>query len=193
MKVDSTARKGLRAEIDASGYFPELVEDAIVLAVGDEELVDFVVHHEPTFNNDEIHRHITILALTPTRLIVGHTDDHPAEPHMPGSYAATSTESVGLSRINNVVLTRVVTQPEDYRPGSTGVYEAWLTVGWGAVRRVDLEQATCSDPQCDADHGYTGALVADDLSVRMGTGAVGTERVARLAQFASRLQQAAAV
>ncbi len=191
MKVDST-RKGLRAEIDASGYFPDLVEDAIMLAVADEELVDFVVHHEPTFNNDEIHRHVTILALTPTRLIVGHTDDHPADPHMPGSYAATSTESIALGKITNVVLTRVVTQPADYQAASDSVYEIWLTVGWGAVRRVDLEQAACNDPQCDADHGYTGALVADDLTVRMGTGAVGTERVARLSQFASKLQRAAA-
>jgi hypothetical protein len=193
MRVDSV-KKGLRAEIDASGYFPDLVEDAITLAVGDEELLDFVVHHEPTFNHDEIHRHVTILALTPTRLIIGHTDDHPPEPHMPGSYAATSTESVALRRITNVVLTRVVTQPEVFTPGASGeLYEIWLTVGWGAVRRVDLEQASCNDPECDADHGYTGALVADDLTVRMGTGAVGTERVARLAQFASRLQRAAAV
>lgn len=192
MKVDSI-RKGLRAEIEASGYFPDLVEDAIMLSVGDEELIDFVVHHEPTFNHDEVSRHVTILALTPSRLIVGHTDDHPAEPHMPGSYAATSTESVALRKITNVVLTRVVTQPEDYQPTSGDVYEIWLTVGWGAVRRVEMEQATCSDPQCEADHGYSGALVADDLTVRMGTGAVGTERVAKLAEFASRLQRAAAV
>jgi hypothetical protein len=81
MRLGSTRRE-LRAEIDACGYFPELVEDTIMEAVGDEDLVDFVVHHEPTFDRDEIHRHVTILALTPSRLIVGHTDDHPAEPPM---------------------------------------------------------------------------------------------------------------
>ncbi|CAA9290894.1 MAG: FIG01121646: hypothetical protein, partial [uncultured Friedmanniella sp.] len=73
MRLGST-RRDLRADIEACGYFPDLVEDAIVLAVGEEELLDFVVHHEPTFNHDEIHRHVTVLALTPTRLIVGHTD-----------------------------------------------------------------------------------------------------------------------
>src|SRR6185295_11652069 len=78
MRVGST-RKDLRAEIDACGYFPELVEDAIMLALADEELLDFVVHHEPTFNRDEIHRHVTVLALTPTRLVIGHTDDRPAD------------------------------------------------------------------------------------------------------------------
>ncbi len=192
MRLDAT-RRDLRTEIEAAGYFPDLVEEAIVLAVAEEELLDFVVHHEPTFNHDEIHRHVTVLALTRTRLIVGHTDDQPAEPPATGIYAASSTESVSLSKVNTVALTRVVTQPEAYRAGSDDIYETWLAVGWGAVRRIDLEQATCSDPQCEADHGYTGALVGDDLTVRMSVAADGAERVARLVRFASSLQQRAAM
>lgn len=192
MRLGST-RRDLRADIEACGYFPDLVEDAIVLAVGEEELLDFVVHHEPTFNNDEIHRHVTVLALTPTRLIVGHTDDQPAEPPATGIAAASSTESVALSRIGTVVLTRVVAQPETYRAGGADVSETWLTVGWGAVRRLDLEQASCSDPACEADHGYTGALVGDDLTVRMSAAADGADRVDRLTRFSSALQRAAAV
>ena len=89
-----------------------------LIALADEDLLDFVVHHEPTFNHDEIHRHVTVLALTRTRLIVGHTDDQPAEPPAPGIYAASSTESVSLGKINTVALTRVVTEPEAYRSGS---------------------------------------------------------------------------
>jgi hypothetical protein len=192
MRIGST-RKDLRTEIDACGYFPELVEDAVMLALADEELLDFVVHHEPTFNRDEIHRHVTVLALTPTRLVIGHTDDQPAEPPTPGIYAASSTESVALKKINTVALTRVVTQPEAYQAGSEDVFETWLAVGWGAVRRIDVEPATCSDPQCEADHGYTGTLVGDDLTVRMSAAADGPDRVARLVRFASSLQRAAAV
>ncbi|HYP46196.1 MAG TPA: DUF5998 family protein [Propionibacteriaceae bacterium] len=192
MRLDAT-RRDLRTEIEAAGYFPDLVEEAIVLAVAEEDLLDFVVHHEPTFNHDEIHRHVTILALTPTRLIVGHTDDHPAEPPNTGTYAAASTESVALTKINTVVLTRVVGAPEDYRSGSDAVNETWLSVGWGAVRRLDLEQATCSDPQCDADHGFTGALVGDDLTVRVSAAIDGGDRVARLVRFATTLQRVAAV
>ena len=192
MRLGST-RKDLRADIDATGYFPELVEEGITLAVAEEELLDFVVHHEPTFDHDEIHRHVTVLALTPTRLVVGHTDDQPAEPPATGTYAASSTESVPLSKINSVVLTRVVTQPERYRPGSAGVGETWLTVGWDGVRRVDLEPAGCDDPQCEADHGYTGTMAGDDLTVRMSAAADGTDRVARLVRFSTTLQRAAAV
>jgi hypothetical protein len=192
MRLDAT-RKDLRSEIEAAGYFPDLVEDAIVQAVAEEELLDFVVHHEPTFNHDEIHRHVTILALTPTRLIVGHTDDHPAEPPGTGTYAAASTESLALTKINTVVLTKVVAQPEAYRAGSEAVNETWLSVNWGAVRRLDLEPASCNDPECDADHGFTGALVGDDLTVRVSAAIDGAERVARLVHFATSLQRVAAV
>lgn len=191
MKLGTT-EQDLRSEIDACGYFPELVQDAVLLAVGDEEIVDFVVHHEPTFNGDEIHRHVTVLVLTPTRLLVGHTDDHPAEPPQSGNFAATSTESVPLRKINSVVVTRVVGQPAQYQAGSPPVTETWLSVGWGAMRRIDLEQAGCSDPQCEADHGYTGALVGDDLTVRTSVAADGADRVARLVRFGGTLQRATA-
>jgi hypothetical protein len=73
------------------------------------------------------------------------------------------------------------------------VNETWLSVGWGAVRRMDLEQAGCDDPQCEADHGYTGSLVGDDLTVRMSAAADGPDRVGRLVRFASSLQRSAAV
>ena len=192
MRLGST-RKDLRADIDTTGYFPELVADGIAMAVAEEELLDFVVHHEPTFDRDEIHRHVTVLALTPSRLVVGHTDDQPAEPPQTGTFAASSTESVPLRKINAVVLTRVVTRPESYRAGSEDVNETWLSVGWGAVRRMDLEQAACEDPQCEADHGYTGTLAGDDLTVRMSAAADGADRVARLVRFATTLQRAAAV
>ena len=187
MRLDT--RRNLRLEIEACGYFPDLVEDAVTLALDEEELLDFVVHHEPTFDRDEIHRHVTVLALTPTRLLVGHTDDHHDDPPGTGPSAAASTESVPLHKIDTVVLTRVVPNPEDFSAAAPRVDETWLTVGWGTMRRLDLEQAGCEDPDCQADHGYTGSLVGDDLTVRMSAAAEGADRVAHLVRFGSMLQR----
>ncbi len=184
--MSTSTLDALRTEIETCGYFPELVQDSVMLSVGDEEIVDFVVHHEPTFSHDEVHRHLTILVLTPTRLLVGHTDDHPAEG--PGGQAATSTESVPLRSVDTVTVTRVLADPAHYQ--RTGVVEAWLTVNWGSLRRVDLEPATCGDPSCEADHGFSGTLVADDLVVRMSTAADDKEHVDRLISFGTRLQRA---
>ena len=65
--------------------------------------------------------------------------------------------------------------------------EAVLTVGWGAVRRLDLEPATCGDPDCVADHGYTGALAAEDFALRISSSADGPEAVEAVLQFAAAL------
>ena len=61
----------LRADVAACGYFPDLVSDGVLLALGDEPLVRHLVHHEATFQEDSLHRHLTVLALTETRLVVG--------------------------------------------------------------------------------------------------------------------------
>lgn len=192
MNSGPDAQARLRTEIEACGYFPDLVEEAVHMAIGHEEIVDFVVHHEPTFNRDEVHRHLTVLVQTPTRLIIGHTDE--ANDEATGTLqAASSTESVPLSQLTAVALTRVVTRPDEYRPGDKSITETWLSVGWGTARRFDLEPAACGDPTCEADHGYSGLMVSDDLTVRMSVAADGFESVARLVNFASRLQQVAGV
>ena len=45
----------------------------VVMLLAAEPVRAYLVHHEATFDHDELHRHITVLALTPTRLVVGHT------------------------------------------------------------------------------------------------------------------------
>lgn len=181
-------RAGLRADLVTAGYFPDLVEDSILLALGDEEFVDYVVHHEPTFDRDEIRRHLTVLLLTPTRLLIGHTDEQPAEGQPRAGQASSSTEAIGLGQVNAVALTRVVDRPEAYRSGM-GCSEAWLSVSWGAMRRLDLEPAGCSDPTCEADHGLTGTMSPDDLTVRMSSAADGADSVRRLVNFTTTLQR----
>ena len=181
----------LRSDIQRSGYYPDLVSDALSTALGGEPLKSYLVHHEATFDHDELRRHVTVLALTPTRLIVGHTDEHGVDDANPVPYATASTEAVRLERVDSVVVTRVVSDPATHRPGGRSA-EVVLTIGWGAVSRIDLEPASCGDPQCDADHGYTGTASNDDLSVRVSEVADGAEVVAQALSFAASLSQATA-
>ncbi len=51
----------LRAAIDRTGYYPEVVADAVRDALGGESVVSFYVHHEPTFERDEVRRHQTVV------------------------------------------------------------------------------------------------------------------------------------
>jgi len=184
----------LRAAIDRVGYYPTVVAEAVDSAVAGESVRSFVIHHEPTFDRDEVRRHVTVLVLTTSRLLVAHTDEHPPDDLLPAPYASTTTEAVPLSRIGSVSVTRMVANPagESATPGRGGVAEAVLTVGWGAVQRVDIEPAGCPDPECEADHGYSGVLTAEDFAVRISSSAEGAEAVNALLDFASALSSATA-
>ncbi|MFT3872029.1 MAG: DUF5998 family protein [Nocardioides sp.] len=174
----------LRLAIDRTGYYPEVVADAVSGAVAGEQVVSFFVHHEPTFERDEVRRHLTVAVLTPSRLVLAHTDEYAGDDLLPEPYTSTSTEAIALSTVRSVVVTRMVTNPTE---GPSSPAEAVLTIGWGGVGRIDLEPASCTDPECEADHGYTGVLASDDFSLRVSAAADGVDAVSRLLAFAESL------
>lgn len=181
---DRDRRRDLRAAIDHTGYYPEVVADAVAAALSDEQVVSFYVHHEPTFDRDEVRRHLSVIVLTPTRLVLLHTDENPGDDLLPEPYTSTSTEAIRLTAIKSVVVTRMVANAAS---GSTQPAEAVMTIGWGGVQRLDLEPAGCDDPNCTADHGYTGTMAGDDFSLRVSAAADGSDAVGGLLAFAEQL------
>jgi hypothetical protein len=187
------AQDGMRAAIERSGYYPGLVYDAVSSALGAEPVVSFVVTHDTLFDPGmEVRRHMTVLALTPTRLVYSHTDESPAEPGDAESrpQAETSTEAVRFSQISSVAVTRVVPDPASYVPGTTMPSEVVLTIGWNVLSHIELEPAHCGDESCEADHGYTGTMTADDLTMRVSEGADGEDAVRQVLAFAQALSEA---
>lgn len=185
----SNPRAQLRAEIAASGYYPELVSETMATALAGEEPLAYVIQHEATFDRDELRRHISLLLLTPTRLLVLHIDDYPPDETCPVPYASANSEAVRLADITSVVVNRIVGNPAHHKPGGP-VREVMLTIGWGAVARIDLEPAACGDPDCTADHGYTGTASNDDFSVRVSEAGDGPGSVNRTLAFAEALSAA---
>jgi hypothetical protein len=175
-------RTDLRESLDLAGYYPDLVSDVLDVAVAGEDVLAHFVHPETMFDRTEVRRHVTVLVLTATRLVVAHVDDHPVDGQH-STQAAATTESVALRHLHTVALTHIVPSPEQHKKG-VGPTEVTLALGWGAVRRIDLEPARCDDPQCEADHGLTGALVSDDIVVRVSAAAEGAEAVAAAVAFA---------
>ena len=190
----------LTKDIERAGYYPALVADVVESALAGDEVVSHLVHQETTFDHDSVRRHITVLALTPTRLVVAHADDYAAEenhdepeqtaPQAPSTATATATsECVPLTAVRGVMLTHVVASPATYEPGSLG-RELTLTLGWGAVSRVDMIPATCGDTSCEADHGYEGTVTTDDIGLRISADADGEPALAQAMAFARALSAA---
>lgn len=184
----------LRRAVEHAGYYPELVADVVAVALGGEEAAAHLVHQETTFDGEEVRRHVTVVVLTATRLVVAHADDgtdlvEGATGAARSHAAAATTEAVPLSQVRSVLLSHVVQRPDRYRGGDP-VAELTVTIGWGSVQRLDLEPATCADPQCEADHGYSGSLAGDDVVLRVSAAADGADAVGRALRFAADLSAA---
>lgn len=179
----------LKAAIVRAGYHPAIVSDVVAAAVGSESVVAHLVHQETTFDHDTIRRHVTVLAMTESRLLVIHADDHQDDPRGPVDVATATSESIPLRDVRGVMLTHVIPEPEKYVPGSLG-RELTLTLGWGAVSRVDLLPGACGDQTCDADHGYDGTITADDIALRVSADADGEDALAGALAFSRALSAA---
>ncbi len=177
--IVNTLPPALLAEIAENGFYPNLVAESVAIGLAGRKALDHLVQHEATFAGHELHRHITVLVRTERQLLICHVDEGEGE----SSEAMATTETVALRAIDSVVLTRAMAHPER----GAGLNEAWLSIVWGAARRVDLGPATCDDPTCEADHGYTGVIQPDDITVRMSPAADG-DNARRLVAFAARLQ-----
>lgn len=179
----------LRAQLERAGYYPDLVLDVLAGALADETVDAHLVHVETTFAATEVRRHLTVLVLTQSRLISVHVDDQPADDDHPVASAAAMSETLPVSAIRTVAVTQIVEAPEKHRPGSIPI-EMTLSIGWGAVSRIDLEPAICPDPACEADHGLTGSMTADDMTIRVSAQAEGDDAVGSALAFARTLSAA---
>ncbi|MBN8882491.1 hypothetical protein EDD28_3097 [Salana multivorans] len=182
---DSAA--SLAKDLRRGGYFPDLIASVLDLAIAGESVVAHLLQPETTFDQAGIRRHLTAAVLTPSRLIVAHVDDHLVD-DVPTAMA--STEAVPLGEIRSVVVTHGVSNPEDV--GQMRRRDLTIALGWGAVQRLDLEPAGCSDPQCEADHGFTGSATSDDLVLRVSADAEGESALLSALAFARALSGATA-
>lgn len=184
--------RDLYTDVEATGYYPALVSDCLRTSVAGEQVRAHALHHEATFDRDEVRRHITVLVLTDRRLVIAHVDEH-SDPSDTESISAAyaSSEAVRLDKVESVAIARLVEDPANYKPGALPT-EVVLTIGWGAVNRVDVEPAVCADPECQAEHGFTGAMANDDFTLRVSVAADGIERVEQFLSFAQVLSEASA-
>jgi hypothetical protein len=65
-----------------------------------------------------------------------------------------------------------------------------LTIGWNSLRHLELEPAHCGDEACEADHGYTGAMTSDDVTMRISEAADGADAITQVLEFVRALSSA---
>lgn len=183
----SAERRDLDASLERAGFYPRLVADVVHDALDGREPLSHVVHLETHFERTEVRRHITVLVLTEDMLVVTHVDDQQLDDAGEQMTAQVSTESVPVSQIRSVVLSYLYSQPQSYKP-SDPARELTLGIAWSGGQRIDMGPASCGDPQCDADHGYTGTIAQEDIVLRVSAEADGLQAVQNAKSFARALR-----
>jgi hypothetical protein len=128
-----------------------------------------------------------VLVLTADMLVITHVDDQQLDEAGEQIVAQISTESVPVAQIRSVVLSYMYAQPQDYKP-SDPVRELTLSIAWSGGQRLDMGPASCGDPQCEADHGYTGTIAQEDIVLRISAEADGLQAVQDAKLFARALR-----
>ncbi|MEB7504171.1 DUF5998 family protein [Arthrobacter koreensis] len=184
----SAERRSLDASIERAGFYPTLLADVVHDALDGREPLSHLIHLETHFDRTEVHRHITVLVLTEDMLVITHVDDQQLDEAGEQMMAQVSTESVPVAQIRSVVLGYMYSQPQNYKP-SDQARELTLAIAWSGGQRLDMGPAGCADPQCEADHGYTGTIAQEDIVLRVSAEADGIQAVQNAKAFARALRK----
>jgi hypothetical protein len=68
------------------------------------------------------------------------------------------------------------------------VREVTLAIAWSGGQRLEMGPASCGDPQCEADHGYSGTIAQEDIVLRISAEADGLQAVQDAKLFARALR-----
>jgi len=178
--VTSSLPADLERELLRAGYFPQTAAACLERSLRGAHVAGHLVRPETTFDGAEVRRHLTVLALTERHLIVSHLDDDQADELNPSQVVVT-TERVRLSRITTTGMSQVF----DTEGTSARAREAEITLGitWGGSRRLELERGWCDDPECQADHGWTGTVAPSDIALRVSALADGEGAIEQALDF----------
>lgn len=193
----------LKEAIERGGFYPALVHHTITEALDGREATHQIVHVDTHFDMEEVHRHITVVALAEEVVIVAHLDDHDLEaedgpafdhgdsphPARADTVARISTEVVPVSRIRSLILSEVHRHPEHFTPDRS-LAEVSLNLTWTGGARFDSYPADCGNPECVADHGDTGSWVPEDIALRIAATAEGDTAVDEARSFVRALRRA---
>lgn len=196
-----TSTLTLKEAIDRGGFYPSLVHHTVTEALDGRQAQHQIVHVDTHFDFEEVHRHITVLVLAEDIMVVAHLDDHDAEEDSPLQHeesaprtstevvARISTEVVPVGRIQSLILSEVHRSPEQFR-AERGLAELSLNINWTGGARIDTMPAECGNPECMADHGDTGTVVPEDITLRIAATAEGDTAVDEARSFVRALRRA---
>jgi len=149
------------------------VERALRRALGTGEPLATLCQVDTGFDRGSVFRHLTVASLTERAIVQLHVDE------MDGASATIATAVHRVADIAGYSTMEVFTDPEN----AGGLSEMTIALDLKGARRIDVEPARCDDPNCMADHGYTGTSYPDDMTFRVSAAADGQDALDEAVEF----------
>ena len=146
--------------IERSGFYPRAVERALRRALGAGEPLATLCQVDTGFDRGSVFRHLTVASLTERAIVQLHVDE------MDGGSATIAT---AVHRVTDIA--------------GYSTMEMTIALDLKGARRLDVEPARCDDPNCMADHGYTGTSYPDDMTFRVSAAADGQDALDEAVEF----------
>lgn len=189
MNETRSAAQALTHDIQQAGFYPELVLDTVAEALDGLEPTAHLVQVETHFDQNEVHRHITVMVVAGEYLLVAHLDDQALDEEGQQVLAHVSVETLHVSKLTTLTVSYSYPQPQEYVAGHP-VSEVSILIAWTGSHRLDIQPAGCDDPGCEDNHGYTGVVPREDMLIRISASADGDEATQQARNFARALRSA---
>lgn len=167
-------------KIERSGFYPNLVASALRRALGGVEPEVSLCQTHTDFDHSGVFRHVSIAALSHRCIILVHADE------IDEGVAEVSTSTHPLSQMGSFAVRELWSQPSSEDPQ---LDELLISLDVGAMRRLDIDPAHCDDPQCRAEHGFSGIEGPAEIAMRISRAADGAEELADAYRFLEVLTQ----
>ena len=178
----------LLTELETAGYFPRRrLPRACSVRCTARVPWRTSIRPETTFDGPEVRRHLTVLVLTATHLLVTHLDDDPADALNPSQVVST-TERVRLRGSSSTGLSQVFDTDGSRSPGR----EAEITLGitWNGSHAWISSVPSARTPTARSTMDTRARIAPSDLALRVSALADGDDAVDAALRFHAELVDA---
>ena len=143
-----------------TGFHVDLIERAVRSLNGGELPEYDLVNLETSFDDDSVFRHMDYIGLGEDKLVGLHLDEMASGIRWVG-------QVVLFRDLGPIEVAQVSIDPEGPGGADDGLTNGLVVnLSFGSHATLDLEQTLCDDPDCTYDHGYSGFLKREGLSMR---------------------------
>lgn len=146
-------------------FYERLVLHSLTNLRGNRELEAFLLDSSTSFENDGLVRQQLILMLTQTDLMVCYIEEIADLPDS-DSKLRISTEIVPIQKLGPFQVQRYYSNPGRFGSADSYLNEVVLSLSWTRTQAIDIGPASCDDPECTNEHGYTGQSRLGDYSAK---------------------------